>query len=210
MAERKTYKEIVRKFLENDEVVIETRLDGERAGEKKILTSEEAKKAPKDGWHRETLFAKPKAVLLGGGHVSLAIAQLLKMVEFRVIVVDEREEFANKERFCCADEVYCMGFQEFLDTKDFGEHAYYIIVTRGHKDDYTCLSGLLRREKTYIGMIGSRKKVAISFDKLRAEGYLEEEIAQVHAPIGLAIGAQTPAEIAVSIAAQMIQFRANK
>lgn len=205
MAERKTYKEIVRKFLENDEVVIETRLDGERAGEKKILTSEEAKKAPKDGWHRETLFAKPKAVLLGGGHVSLAIAQLLKMVEFRVIVVDEREEFANKERFCCADEVYCMGFQEFLDTKDFGEHAYYIIVTRGHKDDYTCLSGLLRREKTYIGMIGSRKKVAISFDKLRAEGYLEEEIAQVHAPIGLAIGAQTPAEIAVSIAAEIIQ-----
>ena len=158
MAERKTYKEIVRKFLENDEVVVETCLDGERAGEKKILTSEEAKKAPKDGWHRETLFAKPKAVLLGGGHVSLAIAQLLKMVEFRVIVVDEREEFANKERFCCADEVYCMGFQEFLDTKDFGEHAYYIIVTRGHKDDYTCLSGLLRREKTYIGMIGSRKK----------------------------------------------------
>ena len=119
MAERKTYKEIVQKFLENDEVVVETRLDGEKAGEKKILTSEEAKKAPKDGWYRETLFAKPKAVILGGGHVSLAIAQLLKMVEFRVIVVDEREEFANKERFCCADEVYCMGFQGFLDTKDF-------------------------------------------------------------------------------------------
>lgn len=100
MAERKTYKEIVQKFLENDEVVVETCLDGEKAGEKKILTSEEAKKATKDGWYRETLFAKPKAVILGGGHVSLAIAQLLKMVEFRVIVVDEREEFANKERFC--------------------------------------------------------------------------------------------------------------
>lgn len=205
MADRKIYKEIVQKFLENEEVVIETQLEGKDAGKKRILTLEESKEIPKKTVYRETLLAKPKVIILGGGHVSLALAKLLKMIEFHVVVVDAREEFANKERFLCADEVYCMGFQEFLDTKEFGAHAYYVIVTRGHKDDYTCLSGLIRRQKTYLGMIGSRKKVALSFDKLREEGYSEEEIAQVYAPIGLSIGAQTPAEIAVSIVAQIIQ-----
>lgn len=205
MADRKTYKEIVERFLKNEEVVIETRLEGRNAGEKRILTPEESKELPQNTVYRETLLAKPKVIILGGGHVSLALAKLLKMIEFHVVVVDAREEFANKERFSCADEVYCMGFQEFLDTKEFGDHAYYVIVTRGHKDDYTCLSGLIRKKKAYLGMIGSRKKVALSFDKLREEGYLEEEIEQVHAPIGLSIGAQTPAEIAVSIVAEIIQ-----
>lgn len=205
MGTRETYLKIAEAFQKKDEVTIETVLEGNRAGEKRILTDEERRQIPGQDVYRETLYGRSKAVICGGGHVSLALVQLLRMLDFSVTVIDEREEFANRERFPQADAVYCMDFSRCLEKEEFGDHSYYIIVTRGHKDDYRCLTKILGRKQDYIGMIGSRKKVAMSFERLRGEGWSEEEIRRIHAPVGLAIGAETPAEIAVSIAAQIIE-----
>lgn len=205
MADRKMYQNIAECFQKQDEVILETILKGPHAGEKRMLSREEGNCLPENGVYREVLYGKPKAVVCGGGHVSLSIVQLLKMLEFRVIVVDERPEFANRERFPQADEIFCMEFTDFFRENDFGNHAYYVIVTRGHQYDYSCLKAVLERERDYVGMIGSRSKVALSFEKLRKEGYAEEVIGRIHSPIGLAIGAKTPTEISVSIAAEIIQ-----
>lgn len=152
----------------------------------------------------ENLYGKPHAVLCGGGHVSLALAKVLELMDFRITVVDDRAEFANRERFPRAA-VYCQDFASCLEEKEFGPNTYYIIVTRGHQADYTCLKRILRKPSAYVGMIGSGRKVALAFQRLRADGFSEEEMKRVHAPVGLSIGAQTPAEIAVSIAAEIIQ-----
>ncbi|MGN0399372.1 MAG: XdhC family protein [Blautia sp.] len=205
MADRTMYEKIAECVRKQDEVFLETVLEGPHAGEKRILSQQEEKISAEKGVYREVLYGKPKAVVCGGGHVSLAIVQLLKMLEFTVVVVDERPEFANRERFPEADEIYCMEFADFFRENKFGKHAYYIIVTRGHQYDYSCLKAVLERERDYVGMIGSRSKVALSFEKLRKEGYPEDVIGSIHSPIGLAIGAKTPAEISVSIAAEIIQ-----
>lgn len=205
MADRKMYLQIAELFARRDEITIETTLSGGQAGRKKILSGEERMLPPEEHVYRETLYGKSRAVICGGGHVSLALVRFLKMLDFHVTVIDQRAEFANRERFPDADEILCMDFPEGLDRGNFGEHAYYIIVTRGHKDDYSCLSAILKMKRDYVGMIGSRGKVAMSFEKLRQDGFSEEEIRKIHAPIGLSIGAQTPAEIGVSICAEIIQ-----
>ena len=198
MADREMYLQIAALFAQTDEITIETTLMGEQAGQKKILTGEERMLPPGEHVYRETLYGRSRAVVCGGGHVSLALVRFLKLLDFHVTVIDGREEFANRERFPEADEILCMDFEEGLEQRDFGEHAYYIIVTRGHKDDYRCLRSILKKKRDYVGMIGSRGKVAMSFERLRQDGVDEEEIRKIHAPIGLAISAQTPAEIGVS------------
>lgn len=205
MAYRDIYLEIAEAFRKKDEITIETVLQGSRAGEKYILSGRASQEIPEADVYRETLFGRSRAVVCGGGHVSLALVRFLKMLDFSVTVIDEREEFASRERFPEADEICCMDFTECLESRDFGNHAYYIIVTRGHKDDYRCLTQILGRRRDYVGMIGSRKKVAMSFERLRLEGWQEEEIRKIHAPVGLAIGAETPAEIGISIAAEIIR-----
>lgn len=151
----------------------------------------------------------PVLVILGGGHISLPLSKLGKMLGYKVIVADDREEFADRERFKEADEVYCREFKEIFEQNIFPPYASYVIVTRGHLNDYECLRQVLDGTYTYVGMIGSRRKVATTFDKLRTEGYQEEQIQEVHAPIGIPIGGQTPEEIAVSIAAELIEERSR-
>ena len=158
----------------------------------------------------EYLTKQPKLVVCGGGHISKPICQMGKMLDFHVTVVDDREEFANEERFFMADQVICCDYEELLHKVPFAPNTYYIVVTRGHRGDTCCVRQLLSYPCTYLGMIGSRKKVAITKEKLKAEGFTEEEIMSLHAPIGLKIGAQTPAEIAVSILAEIIQVKNEK
>ncbi len=201
MGKREFYLDILKKLESQEDVVTETLLTGERAGEKRILGQ-----LPEglEGRYVESIYGKPHAVICGGGHVSLALAKVLELLDFRISVIDNRPEFASQERFPQA-KVYCQDFAACLDREDFGRNTYYIIVTRGHKDDYMCLKRILKKPYVYIGMIGSRKKVALSFNRLRADGFSEMQIQKVHAPIGLDIGAQTPSEIAVSIAGEMIR-----
>lgn len=162
-----------------------------------------------EGWYQETLSGKPLAVLCGGGHVSAALAPLLHTLDWRVCVQDDRADFVTPERFPLAAERICAPFSA-LSTRDFPAGTYFVIMTRGHQDDYACLSALLRKDYGYIGMIGSRSKVALTKTRLREDGFSDAAIDSVHTPVGLSIGAQTPAEIAVSIAAEIIQtFRAH-
>lgn len=153
----------------------------------------------------EYLASKPNLVICGGGHIALPLCNLGKLLDFNVIVIDDRKEFANNERFNIADEVICGDFEEVIKEKSFSKNTYFVIVTRGHKDDRRCLEAVIDKEYAYVGMIGSRAKVATVVKALLEVGYSQELIDNVHTPIGLNIGGQTPAEIAVSIAAEIIQ-----
>ena len=154
----------------------------------------------------ERIVCRPELILCGGGHVSVQTAHIAKMCNFSVTVIDERKEFANFERFPVADRILNLPFDEALASIS-PQNAYYVIVTRGHLNDRECLEAILKRNFTYCGMIGSHRKVGLVFDHIRKEGYCEELLARVHAPIGLQIGANTPEEIAVSIVGEMIQCK---
>ena len=153
----------------------------------------------------EYLDSKPNLVICGGGHIALPLCQLGKLLDFKVTIIDDREEFANKDRFRMADEVICGDFESVLKENTFGKNTYFVIVTRGHKDDSICLETIINKECAYIGMIGSKAKVAGVVKSLLEQGYSQDIIDKVHTPIGLKIGAQTPGEIAVSIIAEIIK-----
>ena len=149
-----------------------------------------------------------RLVLLGGGHVSLALYEAARRVDFAVSVADDRPAFANFTRFPEAKEVVCDSFENALPRLHIGAGDFVCVLTRGHRDDVTCVRYLLQgNEPRYLGMIGSRRRVKGLFDMLMEEGYDAERIGRVHAPIGLSIGAVTPAEIAVSICAELIAAR---
>jgi len=154
--------------------------------------------------------------LFGAGHISLEMAILAKRLGFRVVVMDDRPEFANSARFPGVDRVFVPpSFDaslplEELTGESLDEDSYVVIVTRGHRYDKTLLGQALRTRAGYIGMIGSRSKRGEVYRALALEGFPETAFARVHCPIGLDIGAQTPQEIAVSIVAELIAVRAGK
>ena len=151
---------------------------------------------------------KERLILLGGGHVSEAVAKIAPMLDFFVTVVDDRGEFANTARFPEADEVICDTFESAIDGLHISERDYVCVVTRGHSYDKECVRKILSGTTPfYLGMIGSKRKVAGVFESLREEGFSEERLRAVHAPIGLSIGSVTVPEIAVSVCAELISCR---
>ncbi len=150
-----------------------------------------------------------RALVFGGGHVSQALVPILTSIGFPVYVFEDREEFADKERFPAASGVTLCRLDDFLTEAQIIPEDYVVILTRGHQKDYEVLKQVLCTQATYIGMIGSRAKVAKTKDRLMEDGFAWDDVARVYAPIGLAIGAETPEEIAVSIAAEMIKRRAQ-
>ena len=149
-----------------------------------------------------------RLVLLGGGHVSLALYEAARKVGFAVSVADDRPAFASYARFPEAKEVVCDSFENALPRLHIGAGDFVCVLTRGHRDDVTCMKYLLQgNEPRYLGMIGSHRRVKGLFDLLAEEGFDRDRISRVHAPIGLSIGAVTPAEIAVSILAELIAVR---
>ncbi|MGM9917407.1 selenium cofactor biosynthesis protein YqeC [Anaerotignum sp.] len=158
---------------------------------------------------REEWFStQPNLVICGGGHVSCELVKMASCLDFRIKVLDDREEFANRERFPLADEVICDTFDHLENYLE--PNGYYCVVTRGHKDDFLCVKTILQHPYQYLGMIGSRAKVEQTFANLRQDGIAEEKIRTIFAPIGLPIKAVTPGEIAVSILAQIIQEKNGK
>ena len=135
---------------------------------------------------------------------------MTKFVGFRTVVLDDREEFANRERFPEADNIIVEDFQTAFDRLQFTGNEFAAIVTRGHQFDADVLRETLKREARYIGMIGSKRKVDMVFDHMKECGFSAEAIAQVHAPIGLSIRAETPLEIAVSVVAELIRVRGEE
>jgi len=162
--------------------------------------------AVSDGVLIERITTPPHLVLCGAGHVSVFTAKTAKMVGFRVTVIDERTDFANSDRFPDADCILNQPFSEALSSIS-DPNTYYVIVTRGHRDDNLCLRTILNKPHAYCGMIGSKSKVQVVFQDLMKSGYTEAQLKTVHSPIGLPIGANTPAEIAVCIVGEMIQVK---
>ena len=150
-----------------------------------------------------------RALIFGAGHIAKALVPLLHTVGFRPVVFDDRPELATKESFPQADEVICGDFERIEDYVTIQPEDYVVIMTNGHEHDFQAEVQVLRRETAYVGVIGSRKKTAFVNRRLREAGIGEAAIASVHTPIGTAIKAVTPEEIAVSITGEMIMVRAT-
>jgi xanthine dehydrogenase accessory factor len=157
--------------------------------------------------HVDPLAPSPQLYVIGAGHVGWHLARAAADIGFRLHVVDDREKFANRERFPSADEVVVEAIAEWLHRADIPSSAYVVVVTRGHQNDLDAMRALAARDLRYLGLIGSRAKVARIRTLLLSEGMPPECLDRVHAPIGLDIGAVTPAEIAVSILAELIAVR---
>ena len=156
-------------------------------------------------------FSKENFVyIFGGGHVSLDLADLLYKIGFKCIVIDDREEFANKDRFPNAYKILVEDYDKIFEKINITKDDYIVILTRGHIYDYIVEKNALKTDAIYIGMIGSKNKIKNLHDKLKSEeGYNDETILRINAPIGLQIGAETTEEIAISIAAELILKRAT-
>jgi len=159
----------------------------------------------------EALCPAGTVYIFGAGHVSQQLAPLATRVGFRTVVLDDRQEFARRERFPNAAEVRVLdSFQRALEGLEINGDSYLVLLTRGHAHDQTVLRQALATQAGYIGMIGSRRKRDAIYAALGKEGFARQDFDRVFSPIGLAIKAETPAEIAVSIVAQLIQVRAGK
>ncbi len=156
----------------------------------------------------EVQHRPPKLLIVGAGHIAMPLAQLGKMCDLDVVVLDDRASFANEERFPMADQVIAAPFEATLRELPLDDNTYVVLVTRGHQYDVSSLLAVLERPAAYIGMIGSRRRVQAVFQLLEeVKGILRGRLERVHSPIGLDIGGETPAEIAVSIMAEIIKVR---
>jgi xanthine dehydrogenase accessory factor len=157
----------------------------------------------------ESLIRSATLYIFGGGHISLDLAWMAERVDFQVVIVDDRKAFANRDRFPMALDVWTVPHKEALKDVELGKGDFVVIVTRGHLFDLDVLREVIVQSPDYIGMIGSRRKKAMIFDQLKKEGISQKRLNEVHAPIGLDIRAATPAEISISIIAEMILVRAK-
>ncbi|MCE5334405.1 MAG: XdhC family protein [Desulfobacteraceae bacterium] len=149
--------------------------------------------------------------IFGAGHISMELAPLTSLVGFKTVVLDDRLEYANRERFPSADEILVLDrFDNAMNGLPVDTESYLVIVTRGHAHDKTVLEQALRTKAGYVGMIGSRRKRDAIYRALLEEGFGRPDLGRVHCPIGLDIGAETPEEIAVCIVAELIKARAGK
>ena len=159
----------------------------------------------------EPLEAPPALYVFGAGHVGYYVARQASEAGFEVHVIDDRAAFANRERFPAAAEVVVDDIPAWLSATTLPTSAYAVIVTRGHRHDLDALQALASRPLRYLGLIGSRAKVARIYEQLLAQGPITlEHLSHVHAPIGLDIGAVTPQEIAVSIVAELVAVRRGR
>jgi xanthine dehydrogenase accessory factor len=147
-------------------------------------------------------------IVVGAGHIAMPMAHIGSLLGFRVTVLDDRPDFATRERFPDAERVVRADFSDPFANIPLHERSHLLLVTRGHKYDYDCLVRALRADPppAYIGMIGSRRRVRATYVQLVEEGFGRELIERIHAPVGLDIGAETPEEIAVAVAAELVML----
>ena len=155
----------------------------------------------------EPYFPQPRLIVLGGGHIAKPLAEFGSKAGYSVTVIDDRPSFANTARFPTAEKVICESFEKCFDLINLNKSTFVVIITRGHRHDMHCLREVLKHDTAYIGMIGSKRRVKGAMEQLVSEGYSQEKLDKVNAPIGLEIGAITPEEIAFSIIAQVIKYR---
>jgi xanthine dehydrogenase accessory factor len=168
----------------------------------------EFKDGPKQ--YAETVNPLPRLVIVGGGHVGQSLGMLASALDFHLTVIDDRPDYTAAERFPFASERITGDVEAELARLSINPQTYIVIVTRGHRNDGKALATVVNSSAGYIGLIGSKRKIKTIFDDLNGQGVPLEKIVRVHAPIGLEIAAVTPAEIAISIAAELIAVRRGR
>lgn len=157
----------------------------------------------------EPVLPQPFAYIFGAGHISKSLSKVASLGGFATVIIDNREQFANRERFPEADQVFAEEYEDTFPKLEVNESSYLIIVTRGHRDDMRVLRWAVNTRARYVAMIGSKRKTINVVKELEKEGLSRELFERIHAPMGLDIGAITPEEIAVSVVAEMIAVRRN-
>lgn len=156
----------------------------------------------------EVMPEPPKLIVVGAGHIAVPLVRIAKVLDFHVTVIDDRLLFANRERFPDADQLLVGDMARMLKEMTLTPACYIVLITRGHSYDEPCLREIIHSRAKYIGMIGSRRRVKACFQRFRDEDKIAEEVIErVYAPIGLDIGTETPAEIALSILGEVIKVR---
>jgi xanthine dehydrogenase accessory factor len=156
----------------------------------------------------EVLPAPPRLIVVGAGHIAVPLVKMAKVLDFHVTVIDDRLLYANRERFPDADDVLVGDMAQMLKEMTITSSCYIVLITRGHAYDEPCLRQIMYSDAKYIGMIGSRRRIKACFQRFRDEEKVTEDaIERIYAPIGLDIATETPAEIALSILAEVIKVR---
>ena len=155
----------------------------------------------------EPVIPQPRAFIFGAGHISKSLSKIASMAGFATVIVDNRESFANRERFPEADEIFAEEYEEVFPKLIINPTSYIVIVTRGHRDDMRVLRSAIDTSARYISMIGSKRKVIGVVKELEKEGVSRDSFDRIFAPMGFEIGAITPEEIAISVVAEMIAVR---
>lgn len=225
---REIYK-LISQYKDNNECVIVSGIEGDIAGEKLLLSDGKiVYKSSEDKWLKfnpdimlengildvengkvfaERLTTSVRLIVCGAGTVGLEVIKLGKQLGINVVVLEDRRSYADMANKLGADKVLCMEFDKALDTLEQRDTDYYVVVTREHRFDKLCISKILNRKKSYVGMMSSRNRAAILKSALMEEGYSKECLDEIHSPIGISIKAETPAEIAVSIMAEIISCK---
>jgi len=155
----------------------------------------------------EPVIPDPRLVILGAGHLGQAICRLAHQVGFEVTVVDDRESFANPERFPDAAHLAVQPFERAFDVVAANSETYILVVTRGHRHDQLATESAVRTGARYVGLVGSRRKIKLIVENLLEKGHSREVFQSLYAPIGIPIGSETPEEIAVSVVAELVALR---
>ncbi len=158
----------------------------------------------------EPIAPEPHILILGAGHVGKSLSTLAKFAGYRVTVVDDRQEYANKENLPDAHDIVVEDFRNVFSRVPVDGNSWIVIATRGHNNDLEALKGALKTEAQYIGLLGSKRKKALLFENLQKEGFSRKDIGRVITPVGLPIGSTGPEEIAISIMAQIIQIKRER
>jgi xanthine dehydrogenase accessory factor len=157
----------------------------------------------------EPVIPPPHAIIFGAGHISKSLCKVASLAGFSTTIVDNRESFANAERFPEAGEIFAEEYEDVFPKLNVNESTYLIIVTRGHRDDMRVLRWAATTRARYVAMIGSKRKVLSVAKELEKDGLSRQQLERIHAPMGLEIGAVSPEEIAIAVAAEMIAVRRN-
>lgn len=199
-----------------DERVLQTFSASVSAGKPELFTISPQGEVVEDSvargeeWPRIFVDVQPglqTLLICGAGHIAQPLCEIGHMMGFCTIVVDDRWAFANRERFPRATEVRVGPFADVLESLDINEHTFVVVVTRGHNWDETCVRAALTKNPGYLGMIGSKRRSKATLERLAEQGYSPEVLSRIHTPMGLDIAAETPAEIAVAIAAEIVRVR---
>ncbi|MGM9974798.1 MAG: XdhC family protein [Clostridiaceae bacterium] len=215
---REFYK-ILRDLSSDYENIAMTVIEGEALGEKVILSRGKPVYESREGlatsgkalkFYSERIQGDRKLVICGGGHISIPLITMGKLLGFYVTVIEDRVLYADNARRAKADRVICDSFEKALQEIEGDFNSYFIIVTRGHRHDQTCLEEIIKKQNGYIGMIGSKLRVKKVKEELIARGISKEALDKIYSPIGLKIGAETPEEIAVAIMGEIIMVSKDK